>query len=209
MGSNTRFGWRFLLTALLVSLSAFSAADDATEELAQRLASLDSLDADIVQNVYADGLLLESSEGKVALARPNLRWQIDTPFPQIILLTERQLQIYDADLAQLTVRELTSGGSEIPANLLIRPQQLLDGDYTVTAVYADGQRIYRLAPTGSSALFQMLEIRFAAAVLESIVILDWQSQQTQILFDNVVTGQPPAAATFQLVVPEGTDVIRG
>lgn len=209
MGSNTLFGWRFLLTALLVSLSAFSAADDATEELAQRLASLDSLDADILQNVYADGLLLESSEGKVALARPNLRWQIDTPFPQIILLTERQLQIYDADLAQLTVRELTSGGSEIPANLLIRPQQLLDGDYTVTAVYADGQRIYRLAPTGSSALFQMLEIRFAAAVLESIVILDWQSQQTQILFDNVVTGQPPAAATFQLVVPEGTDVIRG
>ncbi|NCF45141.1 MAG: hypothetical protein GWP70_10025 [Proteobacteria bacterium] len=209
MGSNTLFGWRFLLTALLVSLSAFSGADDATEELAQRLASLDSLDADILQNVYADGLLLESSEGKVALARPNLRWQIDTPFPQIILLTERQLQIYDADLAQLTVRELTSGGSEIPANLLIRPQHLLDGDYTVTAVYADGQRIYQLAPTGSSALFQMLEIRFAAAVLESIVILDWQSQQTQILFDNVVTGQPPAAATFQLVVPEGTDVIRG
>ena len=209
MGSVTMSGLPLLLTALLVSFSAILAADDATEELTQRLASLGSLRANIVQNVYADGLLLESSEGKVALARPNLLWQIDTPFPQITLLTESLLQIYDADLAQLTVRDLTSGGNEIPANLLTRPQQLLEGNYTVIALDADGQRIYRLAPTGSSALFQMLEIRFAAAVLESIVILDWQSQQTEILFNSVVTGQPLAAETFQLVVPEGTDVIRG
>jgi outer membrane lipoprotein-sorting protein len=46
-------------------------------------------------------------------------------------------------------------------------------------------------------------------VITTLVIYDWQGQQTRLAFDNVSVNQPLPATQFQLVVPEGTDVIRG
>ena len=70
-------------------------------------------------------------------------------------------------------------------------------------------RVFRLTPKGSAALFQRLEITFEMGTLKSMQILDWQQQQTEIRFENVVVNQDLPPTLFQLAVPEGTDVIRG
>ena len=182
---------------------------DTSEALVKQMTSLDGIRGEIVQRVYAGGTLLEESTGHFALSKPNFRWQLDTPFPQTIVLRDSELQIYDADLAQLTIREIDVNSDESPATLLMQPERLLSGDYTVT-VSADGERrVYALSPRGSSALFQMLEITFDAKVLLSLVIVDWQNQKTQIYFDNVEASAQLPSDLFILSVPAGTDVIRG
>jgi outer membrane lipoprotein-sorting protein len=61
----------------------------------------------------------------------------------------------------------------------------------------------------SSALFQRLDIVFAEDTLESLTILDWQSQQTQILFVDVEILSELPASLFELSLPQDTDVVRG
>jgi len=192
-------------------VSVSSAADTLTpaQALTQRMVALDGMRAAIVQKIYANGVVLEESQGSVALAKPNLRWQVDTPFPQVILVKRDELQIYDEDLAQLTIRDLSAAVSETPADVLMQPERLLSGDYTVTLDRVEAREVYRLFSDASSALFQRLDIVFAEDILESLTILDWQSQQTQILFVDVEILSELPASLFELSLPQDTDVVRG
>jgi outer membrane lipoprotein carrier protein len=173
------------------------------------MSSLDGMRAGIEQKIYANGVLLEESQGSIALAKPNLRWQVDTPFPQVILVKQDELQIYDEDLAQLTIRDLADTGSETPADVLMQPERLLSAHYRVTLDRADAHQVYRLYSDVSSSLFQLLEIVFAEGVLASLTILDWQDQQTQIYFFDVEILSELPPSLFELSVPQDTDVIRG
>ena len=192
-------------------VSVSSAADTLTpaQALTQRMVALDGMRAAIVQKIYANGVVLEESQGSVALAKPNLRWQVDTPFPQVILVKQDELQIYDEDLAQLTIRDLSAAVSETPADVLMQPERLLSGDYTVTLDRVEAREVYRLFSDASSALFQRLDIVFAEDTLESLTILDWQSQQTQIRFVDVEILSELPASLFELSLPQDTDVVRG
>ena len=91
----------------------------------------------------------------------------------------------------------------------MEPERLLSGDYSVTYDRQDASEVYRLFSDASSSFFQLLEIVFADGVLESLMILDWQGQQTQIRFLNVEMVTELPAQLFELSVPQGTDVIRG
>ncbi len=205
----TPFYW---IVAALMLVGSTVYADDASENLAAQLAATNELRAEIVQRVYANGLLLEESTGHFALARPNFRWQVETPFPQIILLTDQQLQIYDEDLRQLTIRDLDIRNDALPARFLMQPKRLLDGNHTVTQLASPESAksvTYRLSPNDSASLFQKLEITFTAKKLASLVIVDWQNQQTQITFNNLQLNLALPPDLFRLTIPEGTDIIRG
>lgn len=203
--------WLLTLPLPLLLLSVNLCADPLrpAQALSQRMSALDGMRANIVQTIYAKGVVLEESQGSMALAKPNLRWQVDTPFPQVILAKQNELQIYDEDLAQLTIRDWTDAQHETPADVLMEPERLLSGDYSVTYDRQDASEVYRLFSDASSSFFQLLEIVFADGVLESLMILDWQGQQTQIRFLNVEMVTELPAELFELSVPQGTDVIRG
>ena len=192
-----------LLTALPLQ------AKTASEALIFHLSQLEGLRSDFVQTIYANGSNVESSKGSMALAKPKLRWQVDAPFAQVIVVRPQRIEIYDADLAQLTIRETSADQITTPATLLMHPEHLLSADYQVSQFGNADAQVFRLTPTGSSALFQRLEITFEQVTLESLVIIDWQEQQTQIRFENVLVDQNLSPSLFELSVPKGTDVIRG
>lgn len=184
-------------------------AEEPALELARWIMSLNSLEAKLIQRIYANGALLEESRGSFSMAPPLLLWHIREPFPQILLLDETRLQIYDEDLAQLTIQPLPNSVGQMPADLLMQPQQLVNGDYTVTHQIHGLDHTYRLTPSASSSLFQALDIVLTDGVLAALVIYDWQGQETRLLFDEVAVNEPLPPTRFQLVVPEGTDVING
>ena len=183
--------------------------EDPAVSLARWMTGLETLEATVTQRIYANETLLEESRGRFAMAPPRLLWQIYEPFPQTLLLDEEQLQIYDQDLGQLTIQSLSNASGPMPADLLMRPDRLANGDYTITRRVLNDEQIYRLTPNASSTLFQALDIALIGGVLTTFVIYDWQGQQTRLAFDNVSVNQPLPATQFQLVVPEGADVIRG
>ena len=195
--------------AQTMAASPAAQGDSARTELVQWIASIGTLQASMVQRIFVDGVLLEESQGSFAMQAPHMRWEVTAPFPQILLLNDRQLQIYDADLAQLTLHDLGGDNAPLPGDLLMRPEQLANGDYLVTREQDDARVSYRLIPKASSTLFQAIDVTVKAGQLESLVIYDWQGQQTQMIFTQVQINQPIAPALFQLDVPEGTDVIHG
>lgn len=195
------------LCLLLIALPL--QAKTASEALIVHMNQLEGLRSDFVQTIYASGNVVESSKGTMALAKPKLRWQVDAPFAQVIVVRPQRIEIYDADLAQLTIRETSADQTATPASLLMHPEHLLSADYQVSQFGNADARVFRLTPTGSSALFQRLEITFERGTLESLVIIDWQEQQTQIRFENVLVDQNLSPSLFELSVPKGTDVIRG
>lgn len=203
--------WLLTLPLPLLLLSVNLCADPLrpAQALSQRMSALDDMRADIVQTIYANGVVLEESQGSMALAKPNLRWQVDTPFPQVILAKQNELQIYDEDLAQLTIRDLSDAVSETPADVLMQPERLLGADVTVTLDRVEAREVYRLFSDASSALFQRLDIVFVSGVVESLTIVDWQNQQTQVFFSDVEILPELPPSLFELLVSEGTDVIRG
>ena len=184
-------------------------AKTVSEGLIAYMERLEGLRSNFEQNVYANGLIVDSSTGSMALAKPKLRWQVNAPFPQIIIVSPGRVEIYDPDLSQLTIQETGSNQTETPASLLTNPRRLLSSSYQVNQVSSQDIRVFELTPKGSSALFQRLEITFEKGTLRSLQILDWQQQQTEIRFENVVVNQDLPPTLFQLAVPEGTDVIRG
>lgn len=177
--------------------------------LAEWMRGLKTLEATVVQRVFANGNLVEESRGHFAMSPPLLLWQVYEPFPQTLLLDKERLQIYDEDLGQLSIQLLSNISGPMPADLLMKPDQLINGDYTITREVLGNDHTYRLVPTASSSLFQALDIVLAEDLLAALVIYDWRGQQTHLLFESVVLNQPLSPARFELVVPEGTDVIRG
>ena len=197
----------FVLCLLLAALPL--QAKTASEELMDFIEGLEGLRSNFEQNDYANGLIVESSTGSMALAKPKLRWQVNAPFPQIIIVSPSRVEIYDPDVSQLTIQETGLNQTETPASLLMNPERLLSSSYQVNQVGSQDIRVFQLTSKGSSALFKRLEITFEKGTLKSLQILDWRQQQTEIRFENVVVNQDLPPKLFQLAVPEGTDVIRG
>ncbi|HEY5645007.1 MAG TPA: outer membrane lipoprotein chaperone LolA [Pseudomonadales bacterium] len=204
-----------LLLALTAPLGA--AAGDA-DALAARLQSIDNFAATFRQAI-ADGRgrILEESTGYVLLRRPEFRWVVDAPYPQVIVAGGEDLKIYDPDLAQLTVKPLADALADTPISLLTRNRVALDSEFLVTRLAAELQAAegaaaavesFAVRPRSEDSLFAEIRLTFLADRLASLGILDHLGQYTEIRFE-ADPQRVIQSADFELEVPPGTDVIDG
>lgn len=185
------------------------------QALEERLQGLERYAADFTQTVYGvRGEVLEQSTGRVRLLRPNFRWEVDDPYPQVLLTTGDKLQLYDPDLEQLTVRPLDEALADTPVALLTRDAVALTDDFQVMRLAdADGEA-FVIEPSADDTLYREIVLHFQAPGqtpehgLTGLDILDHLGQRTEIRFRP----DPDAdldAATFALEIPPGTDVVGG
>jgi outer membrane lipoprotein-sorting protein len=66
---------------------------------------------------------------------------------------------------------------------------------------------YILEPNGKASVFQRLQIYFFEGVMIRIEVVDHFGHQTAVLFHNPKANQVVELSEFDIVVPEGTDVI--
>jgi outer membrane lipoprotein carrier protein len=176
-------------------------------ELSQALHELDGLAAGFRQQISdAQGRIVETSTGQVRLARPDFRWEVNDPFPQIILTDGDSLKIYDPDLEQLTIRPLQNALQDTPLALLTRNNVVLGNRF---AVFRAGESSFDLKPTSPDALFANIQLTFDADRLTRLVISDHLGQQTQIEFEQFLPSSVIQSSDFILDVPPETDVIGG
>ena len=181
--------------------------------LEARLVGIDAVRARFEQQVSnARGGLVEESSGSLLLKKPNFRWEVEAPFPQTIVASATELRIYDPDLEQVTVRDISQSPADTPLALLTRSQLEIDSQYHVVKSPRVPERdIFILTPKASDALFARLEVVFASDSehLEALVILDHTGQQTIVRFTTFATDQVLQLDAFQLDIPPDTDVVRG
>ena len=192
------------------SATASADADDASAELISLIDAFDQVTGRFAQTIVDASLqTLEESSGSLALQRPKFRWQVETPFAQLIIADGAEMQIYDPDLAQLSLHDIDKNLGPTPLTILLGDTETLATEFTVSRSTDGAMQRFVLRPRSQSALFLQVELIFQGRLLERLAIWDSAGQLTRIQFSEMQLTQGIEAVRFELILPEGTDVIRG
>ena len=195
---------------LLGAATAVAAADDAVARVDAYLGTLRTLEADFVQVVRdRDGQVTNRATGTLAIARPDrFRWDYREPYVQVIVADGRKLWLYDADLAQVTVRSLAQGLGSTPAMLLSGGGKVSDA-FVAGTVERRGEWTWcTLQPRQRDSDFERVSLAFTAGgELAAMELLDKLGQVTEIDFSRVRRNGKVAESLFRFVPPKGVDVI--
>jgi outer membrane lipoprotein carrier protein len=204
------------LGALLWLFAAvpFAAAGDPWSSdraaLAERLQTTKVYSADFTQTVFGlRGEVLERSEGYVRLQRPQFKWVVNEPYPQVLVTEGDQLKLYDPDLEQLTIRPLEEALRDTPVSLLTQEAVALGDDFNVMKIAGGETESFVIEPTAADTLYREILLHFDGSTLTGLDILDHLGQRTEIRFDPAPRVAAIDPAEFTLTVPPGTDVIGG
>ena len=186
--------------------------DTVSNELIDLLADVPTYSAEFEQLTRdARGELIETQVGRVVFSRTlGLRWQIDAPFSQVMVVKRNALYVHDLDLEQLTVRNLGDLPDSAFTLLLMNASEESLAGFSVQHVASADRRLgvgYVLEPNDNASVFQRLQIYFFEGVMIRIDVVDHFGHQTEVLFRDPKANQVVELSEFDIAVPEGTDVI--
>ena len=199
----------------LFSLCLFGYSEDPGEasiELIELLVSVPNYAAEFEQSTRDErGKSGQAQLGRVVFSRSHgFRWQIDEPFSQVLVAKHNALYVHDLDLEQLTVTNVRDLPDSAFSLLLMNASEESLARFVVErspAADESGGMGYLLEPKDNKSIFQKLRIYFVGGVVTRIEVVDHFGHQTEVLFRNPKTNQVVDLSEFELVVPEGTDVI--
>lgn len=194
-----------------VAITAITVRADDTAPLIEYLNNLHSYSATFAQQRFDEtGVLLETAKGDCSIERPGrFRWNYREPYQQVIVSDSSKLWIYDEDLAQVTVNDVTAGAPGTPAELL-SAQFDVATRYTVAHLGPlEGYDWYRLHPKDAKTQFQEVELGFADHEIKAMRLKDNLGQTTLLHFEAVKRNAPMAQTLFQFTPPAGVDVVEG
>lgn len=186
-------------------------SDDSSREartnLIERLASMQSLQADFAQTVTDEqGELVQQLHGRFALARPNLLyWQTDAPDETVMIADGEALWYYNPFVEQVSVYNQSDSMAQSPLLLLVDENSPAWSDYTVS--YENDS--YALQPIVGSEARQSLQLVFLAEdsrQLQRIILDDGQGQLSTIELENVQINAQLPANLFRFELPVGVEL---
>lgn len=199
---------RILSVATLALLPAFALAG-AVDQLHDFLKNTKTLKAEFAQTVIAkSGRKPQQSSGIVAISRPGkLRWEIQKPYPQLVVGDGEKIWIHDPELQQVTVRKAGQAIGGSPAALLSGSNEL-EKNFTLKDVgEAEGLNWVEATPKASDSGFERVRLGFAGGDLKAMELLDSFGQTTLIRFSKMERNPALPAATFKFTPPPGADVV--
>lgn len=203
-----------LNTIIILSIISFSSmviADEATLSLIKRLEKLQSIEANFVQYVVDKaGTEVQESRGVLKAKRPGLfYWHTEPPLEQVIVSDGKSVIVYDPDLEQATVQQVTAQLSSTPALLFSGDVKSLGESYMVHHKQWDKTiNQYVLMPKSEESLFESLRLRFDNDVLVEMRLSDSLGQKSTIAFNDAKINTGLMDDAFEFIIPEGTDIIR-
>lgn len=199
-------------TVLAATLVVGSAGADDAPRLAELLDGLAAFSAEFEQTVTNRfGDVLQTATGRMHLKRPmRLRWELDDPYPQLVVTNGETLWVYDPDLAQVTVQPLAEALSGSPAVFLTGTVADLRRNFDVVAIEPPetGGSRFELMPVDPNAVFGAMALTFTAdGGLSGIDIADHLEQLTRVSLTARNLNPVLESALFEFTVPAGFDVI--
>ncbi|WFP50885.1 outer membrane lipoprotein chaperone LolA [Methylomonas sp. EFPC3] len=204
---------RHLSSALVLSIAAVTNvyADEAPiNRLKSFLAASASLAADFKQVSFdKSGRPAQSSSGKFYLSRPGkFRWNYQKPFEQEIVSNNGKVWFYDADLEQVTVKQLDDSLGSTPA-LLLTGQVDIEEKFVLQEQGQDeGMNWVKLSPKNEESGFKYILIGMNGNQLGGMELSDNFGQLTRIYFSNIQLNQKLDDSLFNFKPPKGADVFE-
>ena len=198
----------FLLLVLLLT-PAVHAADSARARLDAFAQGLKSISGNFVQTtVDANGRTTQTAQGTLALQTPRLfRWQVSSPYRQLIVADGKRVWLYDPELQQVTVHAQGAAEAHSPLTVLTDLGQL-DRQFRVTELGTRGGLAWlKLTSTAPSPGFKAAELGFGPQGLARMVFTDQLDNRTDIAFSGWRRNVALPASEFRFTPPPGADVI--
>jgi outer membrane lipoprotein carrier protein len=203
-----KFARKLALTAA-VAVWPLLAGAGAVDQLHRFLTDTRTLKADFTQAVVArSGRKPQQSSGTLAISRPGkLRWDIQKPYPQLVVGDGEKIWIHDPELKQVTVRKAGQAISGSPAALLAGSNELERDFILREAGEADGLAWVEATPRQNERGFEKVRLGFAGSELRAMELYDNFGQTTHIRFSRIERNPVLPASTFRFIPPPGADVI--
>lgn len=205
----------FAEEATAISVKPVINTQHAIKDLQRLLGEVQSFSADFVQETHNGlGEVLQSIKGRMDVEKPGkLRWQTEGVYEQLVVSNGRYVWVYDADLEQVSIKNMDNRLAETPALLLGGDVSAIDDDFIVSQKHSKSQLIFILQPKDTTQLFDSLELTFnklaQPQALQEMIIRDASGQITEIRFSDVLHNPKLKAEIFTFDIPAGIDVIDG
>ncbi len=154
------------------------------------------------------GRKIQEVYGQMQLKRPNkFRWDYNKPFEQQIISDGKQVWLYDTELAQVTVRELSKTLGSSPAALLAGDDSLDKNFKLMNASRTDNLDWVIATPKEKDTGFDQISLGFKDNALQEMDLVDSFGHQTKIVFTKLESNPVIDAKTFLFKPPKGVDVV--
>lgn len=198
--------------ALALCLGAGAAGANDGARMAAMLGGLTSFRADFTQVLLNRfGEPMQTTTGTLHWQRPHrLRWEVDDPYPQLVLADGRALWVFDPDLEQVSVRPLAETIAGTPAGFLAGSPEGLAGQFDVRSEAGEtpGAVRFVLTPRDEDSVFREITLALSqTGALTRLEITDHLDQRTRTSFTAAVENPALDDALFAFKVPPGVDVI--
>ena len=187
----------------------WSAQAGAIDQLHQFLQSTKTLKAEFAQTVIAkNGRKPQQSSGQVAISRPGkLRWDIQKPYPQLVVGDGEKIWIYDPELKQVTVRKAGQAIGGSPAALLAGSNELEKNFNLSEAGESEGFNWVEAIAKADDSGFEKIRLGLVGSDLKAMELFGNFGQTTLIHFSRLERNTPLPATTFKFTPPAGVDVV--
>ncbi len=199
---------QLLFGICLFFLTASCFAEDKPNQLDSYLQGMETLSAAFEQTLLNQyGEELEKSVGVVHLRRPGMfHWAYWEPYVQYLISDGVNLWIYDEDLEQVTIRDISNVIEESPAAIL-GGEIDIDAHYVVIDIEVPGGSDWlELTPRDVDSQYSAIRLGFQEGQLVRMILFDSLGQTTQIKLLDVKRNNALNIELFQFTVPEGVDV---
>ena len=154
------------------------------------------------------GRKIQQVDGTMQLQRPNkFRWDYKKPYEQQIVSDGKQVFLFDTELQQVTIRELSKSLGSSPAALLAGGEAVEKSFTLKNATRKDGLTWVLALPKDKESGFERVLLGFKADKLRKMELYDSFSHVTHITFDEVERNPTLQDATFLFTPPAGVDVV--
>jgi len=193
-----------------VAMPAAVAAADSIEQLQAFSRSTQSARGEFTQEVLKSSRQAATpAKGKFAFARPGrFRWEIDTPYRQLIVTDGKKLYFYDIDLQQVTVRQAADVISATPAAVLFGGTDLAAAFTLKDQGPQDGLDWVEATPKASDSGFDLIRVGMRAGLPAEMEVKDAFGQVNRFTFTRFSRNGPVVDSDFQFTPPAGVDVIQ-
>ncbi|MGQ0442779.1 MAG: outer membrane lipoprotein chaperone LolA [Methylophilaceae bacterium] len=154
------------------------------------------------------GRKVQEVDGTMQLQRPNkFRWDYSKPYEQQIISDGKQVFLFDAELQQVTIRDLSKALGSSPAAMLAGGDAVEKSFTLKNATRKDGLTWVLALPKDKDSGFDRVLLGFKADKLRKMEIVDSFNHITHITFDDVERNPVLQDATFFFTTPKGVDVV--
>ncbi|NQY42507.1 MAG: outer membrane lipoprotein chaperone LolA, partial [Legionellales bacterium] len=152
-----------IILLLVINFQSFGLEiKNSTDRFKLALGKFKTISSNFTQNTYDQhGNIIEHSIGHLLLKKPNnFYWEVFRPNEQIIVKNKIKLWIYDKDLDQVTVQNITSLKQFNVLNLLIDENFDYDNHFKVLLTKISNKEIFTLETVNDNFDFNKLIIIF-------------------------------------------------